>query len=159
MSKILVTGGCGFVGINLVNRLLHDGHQVIVIDDLSSGHKQSLNNNAIFVDGSIENDDALSKCFNYKPEYLVHLAALFANQNSVDHPSRDLFVNGFGTIKILEWACKSRVKKVLYSSSSCVYGNKSMMIESDKDLQPDTPYAITKLLGENYVKFWSTYTN
>lgn len=157
MSKILVTGGCGFVGTNLVNKLLQDGHQVIVIDDLSSGYKQNLHDNAIFVNGSIEDDDALFKCFNYKPEYLVHLAALFANQNSVDHPSRDLFVNGFGTIKILEWARNSRVKKVIYSSSSCVYGNKSMMIESDKDLRPDTPYAITKLLGENYAKFWSTY--
>ncbi len=157
MSKILITGGCGFLGTNLVNRLLQDGHKVIVIDDLSSGYKKNLNNDVKFFEGSIENDDVLSECFNLKPEYLVHLAALFANQNSVDHPSKDLSVNGFGTIKILEWAKNKGVKKVLYASSSCVYGNKSMMVESDNDLYPDTPYAITKLLGENYAKFWSSH--
>ena len=157
MSRILITGGCGFVGTNLVNRLLQDGHQVIVIDDLSSGYKQNLHKYTKFIEGSIEDDKALSECFNHKPEYLIHLAALFANQNSVDHPSKDLLVNGSGTIKILEWARDKSVKKVLYSSSSCVYGNKSKMIESDNDLRPDTPYAITKLLGENYAKFWSTH--
>lgn len=157
MSRILITGGCGFVGANLVNRLLQDGHQIIVIDDLSSSDEKNFENKVIFVKGSIEDDKLLDECFSYKPEYLVHLAALFANQNSVDHPIKDLAVNGFGTIKILDWAKKKGVKKVLYSSSSCVYGNKSMMIESDNDLHPDTPYAITKLLGENYTKFWATY--
>ena len=95
----------------------------------------------------------LNKAFDYKPLYVIHLAALFANQNSIDNPINDLKTNGFGFIKILEYCKKFNVKKVLYSSSSCVYGNKIIMNENDVDLNPDTPYAITKLLGEHMQNF------
>jgi len=157
MSRVLITGGAGFIGTNIGNKLINDGHQVIVIDDLSSGYRESVNNKAIFVEGSIVDEIALTKCFNHKPDYVIHLAALFANQNSVEHPVQDLNVNGLGTLKILEWSKKSSVRKVVYSSSSCVYGNKEIMKEDDEDFHPDTPYAITKLLGERYAKFWSTH--
>ena len=159
MSRILITGGAGFIGTNLATRLTQEGHQVIVVDDLSSGYEQFIPKGAIFIKGGIESDTTLSKCFEYSPEYVVHLAALFANQNSVDHPDKDLSVNGLGTVKVLEWSKKSHVKKVLYSSSSCVYGNKEVMSEHDIDFHLDTPYAITKLLGEYYARFWSTYHN
>lgn len=159
MSKVLITGGAGFIGSNLVNKLIDDGHKVIVIDDLSSGYRESINNKAFFVEGSIVDDTALAKCFNHKPDYVIHLAALFANQNSVDNPCEDLNVNGLGTLKILEWSKNYSVRKVVYSSSSCVYGNKEIMREIDEDFYPDTPYAITKLLGERYAKFWSTHHN
>jgi len=159
VSRILITGGAGFIGTNLATRLTQEGHQVIVVDDLSSGYEQFIPKGAIFIKGGIESDTTLSKCFEYSPEYVVHLAALFANQNSVDHPDKDLSVNGLGTVKVLEWSKKSHVKKVLYSSSSCVYGNKEVMSEHDIDFHLDTPYAITKLLGEYYARFWSTYHN
>jgi len=157
MTKVLITGGAGFVGTNLSNKLLDDGYEVIIIDDLSSGYRNSISNKAIFIEGSIVDDKALIKCFSYKPDYVIHLAALFANQNSVEHPAQDLSINGMGTLKILEYSKKFAVKKVLYTSSSCVYGNKKIMVESDDDFQPDTPYAITKLLGEYYAKFWSSH--
>jgi len=157
MSKILITGGCGFIGTNLVKRLLQEGHEIFVIDDFSSGFKQLIHEKIVMIKGSIEDKSKLDECFSYKPDYVIHLAALFANQNSVEHPSKDLSVNGLGMIKVLEWCKKNKVKKVLYSSSSCVYGNKTMMSENDIDLCPDTPYAITKLLGENYAKFWSSH--
>ena len=92
-----------------------------------------------------------------KPERVFHLAALFANQNSVEHPDRDLTVNGLGVVKVLEHAQRAGVAKVLYTSSSCVYGNKAVMRETDIDFKPDTPYAITKLLGEQYCRFWSEF--
>jgi UDP-glucose 4-epimerase len=157
MTTILITGGAGFIGTNLSNKLISNGYKVVIIDDLSSGYKESINNEAIFIEGSIVDDEALSKCFHYNPEYVVHLAALFANQNSVDHPEKDLDVNGLGTLKILNWSQKNGVKKVVYASSSCVYGDKALMKEDDEDFYPDTPYAITKLLGEYYAKFWSTH--
>jgi len=157
MIRILITGGAGFVGTNLTNKLINDGYEVIIIDDLSSGYKKSINSEAIFIQGSIVDDQALSECFGYKPDYVIHLAALFANQNSVDHPAEDLSTNGLGTIKVLDWCKKMDVKKVVYTSSSCVYGNKEIMKESDLDFHPDTPYAITKLLGERYVNFWTSH--
>jgi UDP-glucose 4-epimerase len=159
ISRVLITGGAGFVGTNIANKLINDGHEVIIIDDLSSSHKESVNYKAIFVEGSIVDEKALAKCFNYKPDYVIHLAALFANQNSVDNPSNDLNINGLGILKILEWSKNMGVKKVVYTSSSCVYGNKAVMQESDLDFHPETPYAITKLLGERYAKFWSTHHN
>jgi len=157
MSRVLITGGAGFIGTNIANKLINDGHEVIIIDDLSSGYRDSVNKKANFIEGSIVDDKALAECFNYKPDYVVHLAALFANQNSIDHPCDDLNVNGLGTLKILEYSKNYNVKKVVYSSSSCVYGNKQIMREDDEDFLPDTPYAITKLLGERYAKFWSTH--
>ena len=157
MIRVLITGGAGFIGTKLANKLINDGYEVIIIDDLSSGYRESLHDKAIFIEGSIVDDLALSKCFEYNPDYVVHLAALFANQNSIDYPDKDLSVNGMGTIKILDWSKKTGVKKILYTSSSCVYGDKDIMLESDEDFHPDTPYAITKLLGERYAQFWSTH--
>jgi UDP-glucose 4-epimerase len=157
MKKVLVTGGAGFIGSNLVNRLVRDGFQVIVLDDLSSGHRSLINQESIFFEGSILDDHILSRCFDLKPDFVIHMAALFANQNSVDHPETDLLVNGLGTMKVLEKSRVAGVKKLLYVSSSCVYGNREMMDEGDETFYPDTPYAITKLLGEQYCKFWSSH--
>lgn len=159
MSKILVTGGAGFIGSNLVSMLLDSGHEVIVLDDLSSGRRILVNKGATFIEGSVVDDDALLKAFEHKPDYVMHLAALFANQNSVDHPENDLSVNGLGTMKVYEFSKRFDVRKVLYVSSSCVYGNRKMMDESDEVFYPDTPYAITKLLGERYARFWAHHHN
>ena len=158
-NSVLITGGAGFVGTNLTNKLINENYKVIIIDDLSSSYRESVNPKAIFIEGSVVDDAALTECFSYNPDYVVHLAALFANQNSVDHPEQDLEVNGLGTMKVLEHSKRASVKKVVYASSSCVYGNKEIMKESDIDFHPDTPYAITKLLGEYYSKFWSSQYN
>lgn len=159
MSKILVTGGAGFIGSNLVAALIDAGHELIVLDDLSSGVKQLVNSRATFVQGSVVDEKALLSAFSLRPEYVMHLAALFANQNSVDHPLQDLSVNGFGTIKLFEFCKRFDIRKVLYVSSSCVYGGQVRMDESDEKFYPDTPYAITKLLGERYAGFWARQHN
>lgn len=153
--RILVTGGAGAIGSNLAAALLSAGHEVTVLDDLSSGHASLVPKGARLVLGSVEHEEALAEAFSAKPERVFHLAALFANQNSVEHPDRDLAVNGLGVIKVLEHAKRAGAGKVLYTSSSCVYGNKPVMRETDLDFKPDTPYAITKLLGEQYCRFWS----
>jgi nucleoside-diphosphate-sugar epimerase len=159
MANILVTGGAGAIGSNLVNHLLSNQHKVMVIDDLSSGSRDNLNAQSVFFQGSILDDDLLENIFTKNNiEYVFHLAALFANQNSVQHPEKDLMINGLGTLKILEKSKLYDVKKVIYTSSSCVYGN-TMEMEEDKPLtgKLDTPYAITKLLGEQYCKFYSDF--
>jgi len=157
MSRFLITGGAGFIGSNLAARLHSAMHEVVILDDLSSGYEHEILSEVEFIKGSITNDDDLKKCFETLPDYVIHLAALFANQNSVDHPELDLSVNGMGTIKVFDFCRKYNVKKVLYSSSSCVYGNSEVMHESMKTVATETPYSITKFLGEGYAKFWSEY--
>lgn len=155
MTSCLVTGGAGAIGSHLVVALLRDGHQVTVIDDLSSGHRNLVPEKARLVVGSIEDDAVLSKGFESRPEWVFHLAALFANQNSVDHPQRDLLVNGLGMVKVLERCVNSGTRKLLYTSSSCVYGGRATMKEDEPPEELDTPYAVSKLLGEHYCQLWS----
>lgn len=153
--RVLVTGGAGAVGSNLVRALLDDGLDVVVLDDLSSGYRELVPEDADFIAGSITDDEALERAFEPVPDYVFHMAALFANQNSVEHPVDDLLINGLGTQNVLEMSRARGVKKVVFNSSSCVYGNKIVMLESDREFDLDTPYAITKLLGEHYCTFWS----
>lgn len=155
-TQILVTGGAGAIGSNVVTRLCKDNF-VIVLDDLSSGHIENLpkSKNILFINGSVSSDKMLRKCFMHKPEIVLHLAANFANQNSVDHPRKDLDVNGAGTLKLLEYSRDAGIRRFIYASSSCVYGHVSgALSETKKDYNLDTPYAITKLLGERYTSFF-----
>jgi nucleoside-diphosphate-sugar epimerase len=158
-KTILVTGGAGVIGSHLIKRLITDFQcEVIVIDDLSSGHDclGDLKDDVYFHHTSILNDDVVEKIFmNNDIDIVFHLAALFANQKSVDQPKEDLMVNGMGTLKILQYAQKYHVDKVIFTSSSCVYGNKDVEDkEDDYEVNLDTPYAITKLLGEKYCDYF-----
>lgn len=155
METILVTGGAGAIGSNLSNSLASEGYNVIVIDNLTSGIETDLDSAITFIQGDIANLDDMEKAFSHAPDRVFHLAAFFANQNSVDHPQDDLESNGRGILNILTLARTHKVKKVLYTSSSCVYGNLEDMIESTCADQFDTPYAITKFLGEKYCHLWS----
>jgi UDP-glucose 4-epimerase len=154
-GRVLITGGAGAIGSNLALALIQSGNEVTIIDDLSSGFRDLVPAGARFVEGSIIDDIALAAAFEPAPHYVIHAAALFANQNSVDHPQEDLMVNGLGLIKVLEHAVKTSVRKLLFCSSSCVYGSKAVMREDDVELRPDTPYAITKWLGERYIRYWA----
>lgn len=152
---ILVTGGAGVIGSHLARRLLDAGHRVVVLDDLSSGHGELVPAGAELVIGSVANDDDLSKAFDFGPTRVAHLAALFANQNSVDHPIADLFVNGAGTLRVLERSAAAGIERVLVCSSSCIYGAASRSEETLMTRATDTPYAITKALGEDYARYFS----
>ncbi|MCG3174829.1 MAG: UDP-glucose 4-epimerase [Myxococcota bacterium] len=156
----LVTGGAGAIGSRLCARLITDGFQVIALDDLSSGYLENLPPSAEFVSGSICEADLLNRLFEqYRFTHVFHLAALFANQNSVDHPERDLDVNGLGTMRIGLEACRpdslKRLRRLVYTSSSCVYGNCAGKVSETAAFDLDTPYAITKLLGEHYFRYFS----
>lgn len=157
MARALVTGGAGALGSNLVQALLERGLEVVVLDDLSSGHRHLVPDDAEWIEGSVASEADLERCLDPTPDYVLHLAALFANQNSVDHPVEDLTVNGLGTLNVLRKSAERGVEKVLYTSSSCVYGHKELMREDDPDLHPHSPYAITKLLGEQYCRFWADH--
>lgn len=157
---ILVTGGAGCVGSNLVRKLSSlKAKKVIILDDLSSAYEWNIPQakNIQFIKGSILDDEMLRRAFKERPEYIYHLAAHFANQNSVDNPEKDLMVNGLGILKVLEHAQLVDVKRFVYSSSGCgVYGLESKMPfeEHDISIRLHTPYQVTKLLGELYTNYF-----
>jgi nucleoside-diphosphate-sugar epimerase len=137
--------------------LLDQGHDVTVLDDLSSGYRELVPDGARLLVGSVADSDDLERAFAGEPEYVLHFAALFANQNSVDHPARDLEVNAAGTLSVLERSLATGVRKVLNVSSSCVYGDAEVMRESETALRPHTPYAISKLFAEHYCTFFAEH--
>lgn len=156
MTRVLVTGGAGAIGSHVVLQLLDAGTEVVLIDDLSSGHREDVDPRAELLVGSIVDDDALAAAFE-GATHVVHLAALFANQNSVEHPELDLQVNGLGTLKVLERARRSAITKVVVASSSCVYRPTALAIEDGPVGSEDTPYAITKMLSESYARFFARH--
>lgn len=160
-QNILVTGGAGAIGGNILNFLVKEKFKkIIVIDNLSSGHLENIpkNKKITFIEGDISDPKAVAEAFKNKIDIIFHLAAHFANQNSVEHPINDLMSNGIGTINLLEAAVKNQVKKFVYFSTSCIYKNKAQKLkESDLDLQFETPYAISKYISEKYVNFYNHY--
>lgn len=157
---VLVTGGAGSIGSNLVGALADTGARLILIlDDLSSGYEWNIprKTNILFVIGSVTDDIALKRVFFEQPKYVFHLAAFFANQNSVDYPEKDLEVNGQGTLKLLEYSLFNRVERFVYASSGCsIYGSSAPLplTEEFMSMNLSTPYQITKMLGELYCNFF-----
>ena len=159
-KRILITGGCGAIGSTLVKKL-QESNIIDIIDNLSSNNqnyhsKKNVNIYNIDISNSHELSKAISK---KKYDYVFHLAANFANQNSVDNPILDANTNIIGTINLLEILKKNKPKKVIYSSSSCVYGKTKNFSEKNNNYHCDTPYAISKLSAEYYFKFYSNQHN
>jgi len=159
-QRILVTGGAGMIGSTLTKRLCeYDAAEVIVLDDLSSGYRWLLpdDERITFVEGDILDEEKLKRVFTSDLDYVYHLAAHFANQNSVDHPETDLMVNGMGTLKLLQYTQLAGVDRFVYASSGCgVYGHDSSLPFSEEDVSMslDTPYQVTKTLGELYTNYF-----
>ena len=164
-QTILVTGGAGAIGSNLVRKISETGaHKVIILDDLSASYEWNIPNlsNVLFVKGSITNDGDLKRVFHENPSYIFHLAAFFANQNSVDYPEKDLLVSQLGTIKMLEYAVlMGGVKRFVYAGSGCaIYGAQAPLPlkEDFISMHLSTPYQISKMSGELYCNFyWHHY--
>lgn len=160
-KTILITGGAGAIGCNLTRELSKLGaEKVIVLDDLSSAELWNVPNekNVQFIHGNVVDQNELKRVFNLKPTIVFHLAALFANQNSLDYPEKDLEVNGLGMLRTLQFAAMSgRVERFVYASSGCsIYGchGKLPLTEDQMSLHHTTPYQITKMLGELYCNFF-----
>ena len=161
-TAVLITGGAGAIGSNLTRALAEAGARVTVLDDLSSAARWNVPDhpNVRFVQGSVLDEQELIRLFAQRPRIVYHLAALFANQNSIDHPRDDLQVNGLGTLLVLQYAQLSGTERVVYASSGCsVYGRDAPfpLTEGYVSLNLDTPYMITKMLGELYCNFFRNY--
>lgn len=161
-KKVLITGGAGAIGINLAKSLAHLGANVIILDDLSSAFEWNIPslNNVLFVKGSILDEIELKRVFFEEPEIIFHLAALFANQNSIDHPETDLLVNGLGTLKLLQYTKMIGSNRFIYASSGCsIYGSSAPLPlkEDFVSIHLSSPYQITKMLGELYCNFFCNH--
>ena len=159
-KTVLVTGGAGAIGGNLVQKLNGlEPKKVIILDNLSSSYEWNIpkGDRIQFVKGDILDEEKLRWVFKSKPEIVYHLAAHFANQNSVDNPETDLMVNGMGILRVLQYSHLVGVERFVYASSGCgIYGLDSKMPfeEHDVSISLYTPYQVTKMLGELYTNYF-----
>lgn len=158
-KRVLVTGGAGAIGTNLSRTLAELGATVIILDNLVSGYRWNVPSlpNILFVEGDILDEVKLKRVFFERPHLVFHLAAFFANQNSVDHPENDLSVNGMGTLRLLEYSQLTGIERFVYASSGCsIYGSAAPLPlrEEFMSMNLSTPYQITKMLGELYCNFF-----
>lgn len=156
--RVLVTGGAGFIGANLVSRLLHEGHDVVVIDDLSTGSEGNLIGLDVeLVRASILDSGALAQA-SRRVDAIVHLAAIPSVPRSVAAPIPSHEANATGTLRVLE-AARAVSAHVTIASSSSVYGaNPQLPKVESMTVRPRSPYAVSKLAAESYAIAWqSTY--
>ncbi len=155
--RVLVTGGAGFIGSNLVDRLLSDGHEVDVVDDLSSGKAENLaaaqtSDHFRLHVLDILDPELPSLMAERQPEVVCHLAAQISVRKSVADPVHDARVNVQGTASVLAAAREARTRKVVFASSVAVYGRPAAIpVPGDAPTDPRSPYAAAKLSGETYL--------
>ena len=157
MSKVIVTGGAGFIGSNLVNRLVNDGHDVTVIDDESSDAHESFyyNNEARYFTYDIVDYDKIESLFD-GVDYVFHLAAEARIQPAIEDPMKAVQTNVLGTCSVLQAARTHGVKRVVYSSTSSAYGLANP-IPNKEDMTKDclNPYSVSKTSGEELCQMYS----
>jgi len=157
MKKVVVTGGAGFIGSNLVDILIDDNIDVIVVDNLSTGKIANVNKKAHFLkhDLSSINVDALISILK-DVDVVFHLAALARVQPSIEDPFPYHNANVNATLNLLYAAHKSKVKRVIYSASSSCYGDTLKIPQQEKDpSNPLSPYGLQKYIGEQYCRMFS----
>ena len=156
-KRVLVTGGAGFIGSHLVDRLLKEDFDVVVLDNLSSGHIRNIKHHIgkggfQFIKGDIRNRELVNKLVR-EIDVIFHLAAIVSVPQSVRNPILVNEVNVSGTLNLLEAARKSKVKRFIFASSCAVYGNpQSLPIKEESPLRPISPYGSSKLAAETYVQ-------
>jgi UDP-glucose 4-epimerase len=153
--KILISGGAGFIGSHLTDRLIEQGHQVIVIDNLSTGKKENLNPKADFHNLDVCDLEAIRPLFQ-NIDFVFHLAAIPRVPISIEDPIGTSRVNISGTLNVFKAGIDAGVKRVIFASSSSVYGDQEKFpLREDMLSQPVSPYALQKLTGEQFAKLFT----
>jgi UDP-glucose 4-epimerase len=150
MTQALITGGAGFIGSNIARLLLERGHEVVVLDDLSSGYRDNLAPfpSVRLVEGDVRDREAVDRAMA-GCEVVFHLAASVGNTRSIEHPLLDSEINVIGTLTVLEAARRHGLRKLVFSSSAGIFGElKTLPIAEDHAVEPDSPYGASKLGAE-----------
>ena len=154
-KKVLITGGAGFIGSNLADFLIEKNNEVIVIDNFYSGKKENLNPKAKFFEIDICDFDKIKPLFE-GVDYVFHLAAMPRVPISVDDPVGTTNVNITGTVSVFKASLENKVKRVVFASSSSVYGNQEKLpLYESMTPMPISPYALQKLAGEYFAKIFT----
>jgi nucleoside-diphosphate-sugar epimerase len=150
----LITGGAGFIGTNLAERLIRDGHRVIIVDNLSGGKAERLPEMVAFYKLDICKTEPLTALMQ-GVDVVVHLAALPRVQFSIEHPFEAQHANVDGTLSVLEAMRIAKVKRIVYAASSSAYGDQEIMpLKETLPPQPKSPYGLHKYYGEVMMKLW-----
>jgi len=155
--RILVTGGAGFIGLNVVGGYLKDKHEVGVVSNFSSGKRESLNKKAKFYKADIRNKEVLEKVFkDFKPEIVNHHAGHTGVKESVENPSYDAEINIIGSINVFELAVKYRVRRIIFpSTGGGLYGESAKLPANENTpIEPISPYGVSKYCVENYLNYF-----
>jgi UDP-glucose 4-epimerase len=151
--RAVLTGGAGFIGSHLADRLLADGHEVLVVDDLSTGRREQVPDGCELLELDITAEQLLPRVEAFRPEVVLHLAAQMDVRKSVADPLHDTRTNVLGTVNVVTAAARSGARKVVFASSGgTVYGEpKGLPVREDAPLRPASPYGAAKVAGEAYV--------
>jgi UDP-glucose 4-epimerase len=149
--KCLVTGGAGFVGSHVVDALIEAGHEVTVLDNLSTGKQENLNSEIEFIHGDICDPNIYD--FIGDVDCVFHLAALARIQPSIENPVAANEVNLVGTLRVLDF-CRSQNAKLVFSGSSSIYGGSNEAMDEDAEKSPKSPYALQKSMCEQYIDLY-----
>jgi len=155
MEKVIVTGGAGFIGSHIVDALILDGHEVHIIDNLSSGKKDNVNKKAILHIVNIRDYEKLVLIFK-DAKYVFHEAAMPQVEYSIRNPIETHNINVTGLLNVLEASRINNVKRLIFASSSAIYGNQETLpINETMTPMPLSPYGAHKYIGEIYCKVWA----
>ncbi|MGB9692085.1 MAG: SDR family oxidoreductase [Candidatus Sumerlaeaceae bacterium] len=159
MAKYLVTGGCGFIGSNLAEYLVEQGHEVRILDNLATGKRENIASFADrieFIESDLLDRSAVERAVR-GVDYVLHQAALPSVPRSIEDPETSNRVNVEGTVILLRACLASGVKRVVYAASSSAYGDQPSLVKSEDLLpRPKSPYAVSKLAGEYYMHAFTT---
>jgi UDP-glucose 4-epimerase len=157
--SVLVTGGCGFIGSHIVDRLIKDGYEVIIIDNLSTGSLENLNSNAVFYQGDASDSYFINKIFEqHEFSYVVHEATTINTNALHEIPLHDINSSVNSTIILAENCVKYNIKNFVFASSVAVYGrSKHLPVSEDDLIDPIYSYGIAKYTAEAYLKYFFTY--
>ncbi len=155
--KILVTGGAGFIGSNVSDALVGEGHNVVIVDNLSTGKEENINPGAQFYNVDITDEEALEDVFrSFEPEVVFHIAAQIDVRKSVEDPAFDAEVNVVGSVNVFRMSVQYGVRRVVLSSTGgALYGEVGQLpVSEGASVEPVSPYGVSKYCAENYLNYF-----
>jgi len=158
VKRFIVTGGAGFMGTHLVNRLIQEGFRVSVIDNLFTASAKNLNPKADFIQDDISNPECISRLSHKDVKGIFHLAAQSSGEVSFENPYADFQINVGGTLLLLDWCKRHNIRRFIFTSSMGVYeANSDNPLPEDSPCKPKSFYGIGKLAAENYIRLYERF--